>query len=78
MFFSRPELQILTPNPWLLPFENFLWDALSSEQKPSVKKKRRSGRSETGQPALILKFTSRVGKILTGSISQACFVKEKW
>ena len=78
MFFSRPELQILTPHPWPLPFENFLSDALSGEQKPSAKKKGRSGRSETGQLALILKFTGRVGKILTVSISQACFVKEKW
>ena len=26
--------------------------------------------SETGQPAYILKFTSRVGKILTGSICE--------
>ena len=48
-----------------LPFENFLLDTLNSEQKSSVKK---TGRP-AGQPAMILKFTSRVEKILTGSIS---------
>ena len=54
------------------PFEKFLLDTLNSEQKPSVKNRStgssetgRPGRSETGrpagQPAMILKFTGRVG-----------------
>ena len=49
------------------PFENFSLDTLNSEQKPSVKiPVDRAGqkpvdRSETGQPAMILKFTGRVG-----------------
>ena len=46
------------PSP---PFENFSLDTLKSEQKLSVKKNGRPGRSETGQPAMILKFTARVG-----------------
>ena len=54
------------PNP---PFKIFSLDTLNTEQKPSVKKIGRPGRSETGQPAMILKFTGRVEKILTGSIS---------
>ena len=44
-------------------FENFSLDTLNSEEKPSVKK-------TVGQPAMILKFTGRVEKILTGSISE--------
>ena len=32
------------------PLEDFSFDALNSEQKPSVKK-RSTGRSETGRPA---------------------------
>ena len=56
----------------LPPFENFSLDTLNREQKLSVKTGR-PGRSETGlpasQPAMILKFTGRVEKILTGSIS---------
>ena len=43
------------------PLENFSLDTLNREQKPSVKKTGRPGRSETGQPAMILKFTGRVG-----------------
>ena len=51
------------PSP---PFENFSLDTLNSEQKPSVKKPvDRAGQ----KPAMILKFTGRVEKILTGSIS---------
>ena len=43
---------------------------LKTEHKTSVQKKNgRPGRSETGQPAKILKFTGWVEKILTGSIS---------
>ena len=45
------------------PFENFSLDTLNSEQKPSVKKTGRSGRSETGQPAMILKITGQVRSI---------------
>ena len=61
-------------------FENFLLNTLNSEQKPSAKnrltgpvKNRSTGRSKTGRPAgqpvMILKFTGRVEKIRTGSIS---------
>ena len=53
-------------------FENVSFDTLNSEQKPSLKKPvdraNQSGRS-AGQSAMILKFTGRVEKILTGSIS---------
>ena len=56
------------------PFENSSLNTLNGEEKPSAKKTGRPGRSETGrpagQPAMILKFTGRVGKILTGSISE--------
>ena len=48
------------------PFENFSLDALNSEQKPSVKKPV----DRAGQLALTLKFSGRVGKIQTGSISE--------
>ena len=54
------------------PFENFLLDTLNSEQKPSAKKTvDREGQKPVGHPAMILKFTGRVEKILTGSISGA-------
>ena len=38
-------------------FETFSLDTLNSEQKPSVKKPV----DRAGQPAMILKFTGRVG-----------------
>ena len=70
----RSKSQILTPHP-CPPFKNFSLDTLNSEQKPSVKKTGRLGRSETGRPAgqsaMILKFTGRVEKILTSSISDS-------
>ena len=40
----------------LPPFENFSLNALNSEGKPSAKTSR-----PAGQPAMILKFTGRVG-----------------
>ena len=43
---------------------------LDTELNPSVNKGR-PGRSVTGTPALILKFTGWVDKILTGSISDS-------
>ena len=44
---------------------------LDTELNPSVNKNGRPGRSVTGTPALILKFTGWVDKILTGSISDS-------
>ena len=49
------------------PFENFSFDTLNCVT--FCKNSGRPGRSETGQPAMILKFTGRVEKIPTGSIS---------
>ena len=51
-------------------FENFSLNTLNSEEKPSVKKPV----DRAGQPAMILKFTGRVEKILTGSISGLQYV----
>ena len=74
--FLRPPSGIINFDTSLMPppFENFLVDALNSEQKLSVKNGRLC-RSETGQPAQILKFTGRVEKILTGSISDSTNVQ---
>ena len=58
--------QILTPHPCPPPFQDFSLDTLNSERKPSVKK-RSTGRS-TGNDFEIYR-SSRVEKILTGSIS---------
>ena len=69
VFFLRPRLksQILAPHPCLSSFANFSLNTLNSEEKPFVKK----SVDRAGQPAMILKFTDRVEKILTGSISAA-------
>ena len=50
-FFWEPcsESQILTPHLCAPPFETFSLDALNREQKPSIKKNGRPGRSETGR-----------------------------
>ena len=55
----RPDFQILTPHACPTPLKHFPLDALNNEQNLSVKKTGRPGRSETGQPAYILKFTGR-------------------
>ena len=56
-----------------LPFKKFFIKYIEQWTKTFFKKTGRPGRSETGwpagQPAMILKFTGRVEKILTGSIS---------
>ena len=70
----RPKSQILTPHPCLPLFENFLFDTLSNEQKPSVKNRstgpvrnRSTGRSTGGDFEIY--GQGRLEKILTGSIS---------
>ena len=51
-------------------FENFSLHTLNSEEKPFAKKPvDRAGQKPVGQPAMILKFTGRVEKILTVAIS---------
>ena len=69
-FFSETPLKVTnfntSPMPPSPPFENFLLNTLNNEQKPSVK----IPVDRAGQPAMILKLTSRVEKILTGSISE--------
>ena len=61
-----------SPMP-LPPFWKFFIRYIEQWTKTFCKKTGRPGRSETGrpagQPAMILKFTGRVEKILTGSIS---------
>ena len=54
------------------PFENFLLDALNSEQKPSVKNR------STGRPTGVdfeIYQSGRVKKILTGSTSDDTYYK---
>ena len=72
-FFLRVTNFNTSPMP---PFSKFLSGTFNSEQKLSVKnrstgpvKNRSTGCSPAGQPAMILKFTGRAEKILTGSIS---------
>ena len=81
VFFLRPPTKITNFNTLPMPpspFENFSLNTLNGEEKLSVKKTGRPGRSETGrlagQPAMILKGTGRVEKILIGSISDVCNV----
>ena len=66
----RPKSQILTPQP-CPPFRKFFIRYIEQWTKTFCKKTGRQGRSEIGQPAMILKFTGRVEKILTGSISDS-------
>ena len=62
-----------TPPTLPFPFENFLLDALRSEEKPSVKKTvDRAGQKPVDRPAgedFEIYRSGRVEKILTGSIS---------
>ena len=69
-FFLRPSSKVTNFNTSPMPpsFENFSLDTLNSEQKPSIKKTGRPGRS-TGDDFKIYR-SGRVEKILTGSISK--------
>ena len=71
-WYLRPKSQILTPHP-CPPFWKFFIRYIEQCTKTFCKNTGRPGRLETsrlaGQPAMILKFTGRVEKILTGSIS---------
>ena len=67
----------------LPPFWKFSIRYIEQWAKNFCKKTGRPGRSEVGrpaaQPAMILKFTGRVEKILTGSISvTACNSENQW
>ena len=57
----RPKSQNLTPHPCHPPFWKFFIRCIEQWTKTFCKKNGRPGRSRTGQPAMILKFTGRVG-----------------
>ena len=73
-FFVRSPSKVTNFNnsPMLSPFENFSLDILNSEQKPSVKKTGRPGRS-SGNDLKICR-SGWVEKILTGFISVLLYV----